>query len=81
MDKSFYKKEVASLQALFEKFNSIQFTSDTNEANPSKQIQNNKNFTDMEETDLLSKGGLIIGIMLIVLVIGMVAFLTIWLMN
>lgn len=81
MDKSFYKKEVASLQALFEKFNSIQFTSDPNEASPSKQKQNNKNLTDMVESDLLSKGVLIIGILLILLVIGMVAFLTIWLMN
>lgn len=78
MDKSFYKKEVASLQDLFEK---IKFTSDPNEANPLKQNQNNKNFPDMEDSDLLSKGGLIIGILLIILVIGMVAFLTIWLMN
>lgn len=78
MDKSFYKKEVASLQALFEK---IKPTSDPNEADLSKQKRNNKNFLDMEETDLLSKGGLIIGILLIILVIGMVAFLTMWLTN
>lgn len=81
MDKSFYKKEVASLQALFEKFNSLQFTSDSNEANPSKEKQNLKNLADIGASDQLSKGVLIIGILLILLVIGMVAFLTIWLMN
>jgi hypothetical protein len=78
MDKSFYKKEVASLQDLFEK---IKFTSDPNDANPLKQNQNNKNDMEMGESDLLSKGVLIIGILLMILVIGMVAFLTIWLMN
>jgi len=80
MDLSFYKKEVASLQALFEKFSSIQFTSDQKEANTSKK-QNKTHLTDMVENDQLSKGGLIIGISLILLVIGMVAFLTIWLLN
>lgn len=78
MDKSFYKKEVASLQSLFEK---LKLTSDPNDANHSKQDQNRKKITDMGESDLLSKGGLVIGILLIILVIGMVAFLTIWLMN
>ena len=78
MDKSFYQKEVTSLKALFEK---IKFTSDQNEANPSSQKQSNKNDMEMVESDLLSKGVLIIGILLIILVIGMVAFLTIWLLN
>ena len=79
MDLSFYKKEVASLQALFEKFNNIQFTYDQNEAKISKK-QNKMRLNEME-TDRLSKGGLIIGVSLILLVIGMVAFLTIWLLN
>ena len=78
MDKSFYKKEVASIQSLVEK---LKVTSNPNDANHSKQNQNPKKLTDMRESDLLSKGGLVIGILLILLVIGMVAFLTIWLMN
>jgi hypothetical protein len=69
MDKSFYKKEAETLQAGFEQLK---------QTATSQKKQTNK---DLADAYLLSKGGLIIGIILALLIVGIVASLTIWLLN
>ncbi len=68
MDKSFYKKEVISLQGLFEKFSAIQFDLDLNKSG-------------VKDKSTHSMGGLFVAMIIGVLVLGMVGFLTMWLIN
>ncbi len=81
MDKSFYKKEVASLQSLFDKFSSIQFTFDQDKSSQSNSINNHRGLSDEKLSDRQSKDSLIVVIVLFLLIIGMVGFLTVWLAN
>ena len=81
MDKSFYKKEAASLQSLFDKFNSIQFTFEQDKSSQSNLANKQQGLSDEKLSSRQSKEGLIVVILLFLLIIGMVGFLTVWLVN